>query len=130
MSSLPRMEKRVPIYPSSRGRYKSVDTEQPLEDKLLPNWQVTATTIICNKVGQETTIMVYKDWHTACVYHTRWGPMRRQKKEGIMGLMARIGIVVPEEYIPSECSGPLKCASICEYRDELVRQEKSTQAQQ
>ncbi len=107
-----------------------MDTEQPLEDNPLPNWQVTATTIVCDEVGEEATIMVYKDWSAACTYHKRWGPMRRQEKEGIVRLMARMGIGIPEKYAPSECPGPLRCASVCEYRDELVRQEKSTQIQQ
>jgi len=30
------------------------------------NWQVTAATLRCDVVGEEVTILVYKDWSVKC----------------------------------------------------------------
>jgi hypothetical protein len=96
-----------------------VNTEQGSKKEMTPNWQVTATTIICDKVGQEATIMVYKDWSTACAYHKRWGPVRRKAKEGISRALAQFGIGSLERSLRSDCPGPEKCLSIREYRTRL-----------
>ena len=96
-----------------------MNTEQASKTEITPNWQVTATTIICDKVGQEATIMVYKDWSTACVYHKRWGPVRRKAKEGISRALARLGIGSLERSLRSDCPGPTECHYIYEYRTRL-----------
>ncbi len=33
------------------------------------NWQITATTIYCEAVSDEVTIMVHKDWSVTCTAH-------------------------------------------------------------
>ncbi len=100
-------------------------TKEQAGKKLVPNWQVTATTIYCEAVKNEATIMVYRDWRTACAYHKRWGPVRREKRKGIGILLAWLGIV-PEEKrtLASGCPGPEKCPQILEYRDRLYREEE------
>jgi len=106
-----------------------MSTEQLTKEKLVPNWQVTATTIFCDIVGQETTIMVYKDWSTACTYHKRWGPVRRLKRKGFAGFLSWLGIISDEKRVPvSGCKGPAECPKVCEYRDKLYREEEELAA--
>jgi hypothetical protein len=104
--------------------------EQPAMTRIVPNWQITASTIYCDIVDSPATIMVYKDWRIDCVHHKRWGPIRRKNKNGILGLLSRIGIGDPVIYIPSECPGPLKCSYVCGFREEFARQEKAMETQQ
>jgi len=100
-----------------------VSAKQAVKEKLVPNWQVTATTINCETMGREATIMVYKDWGTACAYHKRWGPIRREKKRGIPGALAWLGIGDDEKRIPVDCKGPAECPQVIEYRDKLYNEE-------
>ena len=37
-----------------------------------PDWQVTATTIYCEAVDDDVTIMVYKDWTTKCTGYRKY----------------------------------------------------------
>ncbi len=100
-------------------------TKEQKEQKLVPNWQVTATTIYCEAVKNEATIMVYKDWSTACAYYKRWGPVQREKRKGIGALLVWLGILPEEKRTPArECPGPEKCPQILEYRDKLYREEE------
>ena len=105
-----------------------MSTEQAVKEKLVPNWQVTATTINCDTVGREATIMVYKDWSTACAYHKRWGPIRREKKGSIPGALAWLGIGDEEKRIPVNCKEPAECPLVLEYRDKLYREEEEVAA--
>jgi hypothetical protein len=91
--------------------------------EMVPHWQVTATTIDCQVVNHEATIMVIKDWSTSCAYHQRWGPVRRVKKKGIAKWMAWLGIGNYEYHVESDCPGPSDCPSIKAYRDELRNEE-------
>ena len=36
------------------------------------NWQVTATTLYCDTVNDEVTILVYKDWSVMCTGYTKY----------------------------------------------------------
>ena len=45
------------------------------------SWQVTATTVKCDSVGDYTTILVYKDGTTKCTYHNRYGTAKDNKKK-------------------------------------------------
>jgi hypothetical protein len=36
------------------------------------NWQVTATTVFCDAVDDEVTIIVYKDWSVKCTGHEKY----------------------------------------------------------
>lgn len=102
--------------------------EQAMKEKLVPNWQVTATTIHCDIVGREATIMVYKDWSTACAYHKRWGPVSRNKRTGIGAALAWMGIGSDEKKIPVNCKGPLECPMVLEYRDKLYKEDEAIAA--
>jgi len=42
------------------------------------NWQVTATTIYCDAVDDEVTILVYKDGSTKCTGYDKYGGSSRE----------------------------------------------------
>jgi hypothetical protein len=75
------------------------------------NWQVTATTIYCDAVDDEVTLMVYKDGTAKCVgyerYHQHDGETRK--------LLDRKGKVLKRKL---GCEWP-GCNRLIEYRDKL-----------
>lgn len=85
-----------------------------MEKKVAPNWRATATTIYCDVVKSDVTIIVRKDWTTACIVHKRLGAVRLEKRKGIP---------------VNTCEGPDRCPKVLEYRDRLYREELATQAQ-
>ena len=36
------------------------------------NWQVTAATLRCDIIGEEVTLLVYKDWSVKCTAYTKF----------------------------------------------------------
>jgi hypothetical protein len=69
------------------------------------NWQVTATTVYCDGVGDEVTIMVYKDGQTKCTGYAKYGqPELRSKRR------------------KTSCQG-LDCSLVIGYRDKLFSEE-------
>jgi len=44
------------------------------------DWQVTATTLFCDQVGEWVTIMVYPDGTVKCNYFVRHGPTKKKVK--------------------------------------------------
>ena len=81
------------------------------------NWQVTATTIYCDAVDEEVTIMVYKDGTARCVgykkYHQPSRGTARQMKEKSKRLSREL-----------ECGGP-ECPRVTQYTDKLFAEEAS-----
>ena len=82
------------------------------------NWQVTATTIYCDAVDDDVTIMVYKDWSTKCTGY-------RKYKENITKEVAK---TLQEKSKKSgrqlECEGPLD-NRVTDYRDKLMAEEET-----
>ena len=78
------------------------------------NWQVTATTIECDMVGDYVTIMVNKDWSTRCVWCTRYKKAAEEnpKQKFTKDIKAKI----------AKCQGP-DCKYVLEYRDKLIKEE-------
>ena len=88
------------------------------------NWQVTATTVYCDAVDDDVTIMVYKDWATRCVgYYKKYGDpvittdttkmLREESKK--LGRELR-------------CEGP-ECPRVVAYRDKLRAEEPAAERQ-
>ena len=74
------------------------------------NWQVTATTIYCDAVDDEVTILVYQDWSTKCTGYNKYGQSSReinQLKKKSQPLKRQLGCVGPE------------CQRVIEYKDKL-----------
>lgn len=69
------------------------------------DWQLTATTIYCEAVCDEATLLVYKDGSARCV------ACKKYLQKGVNS--PRSGL---------KCDGP-ECRRLIEYRDQLLREE-------
>jgi hypothetical protein len=85
----------------------------------LADWQVTATTIYCDAVDDDVTIMVYKDRRTTCTGYKKYG-------EGLDKETAKI-LKKKAKRLSRDlgCEGPLD-HRVTDYRDKLVAQDKAT----
>ena len=81
------------------------------------SWQVTATTINCDAVDDEVTILVYKDWTAKCTAHIKYTSSRGvsilRKKSA--SLKRRLG-----------CLGP-ECPKVIQYREKLLSEESKSE---
>lgn len=75
------------------------------------SWQVTATTVYCDAVADEVTLMVYGDWTTRCTGHDRYG---EPDGEIVKLLKKRSGQLKR----PLECEG-LDCQRVLGYKNKL-----------
>ena len=80
------------------------------------NWKVTATTIYCDAVDDEVTIIVNKDGSASCVSFARYG----NPDKDIAGLMKKKSQSLNREL---RCEGP-ECSRVTGYRDKLFAEEK------
>ncbi len=79
------------------------------------SWQVTATTIYCDAVDDEVTIVVSPDWSAKCTGYRKYGDpgkettnlVRKKSKQ----LKQRL-----------ECEGP-ECPRVTQYKDKLFAEE-------
>ncbi|MFC1870036.1 hypothetical protein ACFLYE_02060 [Chloroflexota bacterium] len=83
-----------------------------------PDWQVTAKTIYCDKVDDDVTIMVYKDWSTKCTGYKKY--VEGVTKETLRALKERARKLERE----LKCEGPLS-SLVIEYRDSLMAEEET-----
>ena len=93
--------------------------EKAAKDTINPDWQVTITTVQCDAVAHEATLLVYKDWHASCAYYKRFGGVRHQTRRGIGAVLAWLGVVSHEKCLPCDCPGPEGCSYIKDYRQRL-----------
>ena len=77
------------------------------------NWQVTATTLQCEYVGDAVTIMVDKDWTTRCAWYHRY----KQKALEDGKKFDRVIKMKIAKCLGHECPLALK------YRDKLIQDE-------
>lgn len=84
------------------------------------DWQVTATTIYCDAVEDEVTLMVYGDWSVQCTGYRRYG-------ESVAG-QAALKSRARRTGRPLGCSGP-ECPRAVEYRARLLAEESSSEQQ-
>ncbi len=77
-------------------------------------WQVTATTVRCDRVDDFVTIMVNRDWSASCVWYNRY--KREAPGPGKPGLDAVL------RSRADRCIGP-HCDLVTGYRDKLVKEE-------
>lgn len=76
----------------------------------MTDWQLTATTIFCEDMNDEVTIMVYKDGKTRCTGYDLFTKLNADVK----GKKALSGI---------ECIGPV-CHRVANYKDKLFSEEE------
>jgi len=83
--------------------------------KLQPaKWQITATTIHCDVIGDFVTIMVNKDWSTSCAWHNRYKQKALGDKKQKFDKATRLKI--------EKCAGP-ECSYVTDYRNKLIQEE-------
>ena len=79
------------------------------------NWQVTATTIYCDAVDDEVTLLVYKDGLAKCTGYKKYG----EPSQEIVGLVKRKSKQLQRQL---KCEGP-ECYRLIQYRDKLFAEE-------
>lgn len=83
-----------------------------------PNWQVTATTIFCDAVDDDVTIMVYKDWTTKCTGYRKY--IEKPTKDVLRDLHTRS----KKSGRKLACEGP-EDHRVTNYRDQLKTEEEA-----
>jgi hypothetical protein len=87
----------------------------------LADWQLTATTIYCDAVDDDVTIMVYKDRSTTCTGYKKYGESPNKETAKMLEKKAgRLGRNLG-------CEGPLD-HRVTDYRDRLVAEDRVTPA--
>ena len=81
------------------------------------NWQVTATTIYCDAVDDEVTLMVNKDWSTKCTGYQKYGEPSKE----ILNILKRKSKQLKRQL---ECTGP-ECSRVIQYKEKLISEETS-----
>jgi hypothetical protein len=75
------------------------------------DWKVTATTIYCEAVGDEVTLLVYKDGSVKCIGYSKYGEPSKE----VARLMEEKGRQLRRQL---KCESP-ECYRVIQYRDEL-----------
>ena len=78
------------------------------------DWQVTATTIHCDAVDDEVTIMVYKDWSAECTGVRKYTGSREEQFN-----LVKKSLQLRRELV---CEG-VGCTRIIEYQQKLRNEE-------
>jgi hypothetical protein len=71
------------------------------------NWQVTAATLRCDVVGEEVTLLVYKDWSVKCTVYAKF---------------AASGMKARKSYSRQRCEGT-RCKIASDYLKKLQSEE-------
>ena len=79
------------------------------------NWKITATTIYCDAVGDEVTLMVYKDGAVKCTGYKKYYETSRETMNLVKERSKQLNRKL-------ECEGPRCCRAI-QYRDKLFADE-------
>ena len=79
------------------------------------NWQITATTIHCDAVADEVTVMVRKDGSVSCIGYRKY----YEPKKDMSRLLERKGKLLSRKLA---CEG-LECHRLTQYRDRLFAEE-------
>ena len=85
---------------------------------IVPDWQVTATTIYCDAVDDDVTVIVYKDWSMRCTGYQKYleSPTREALQE--------LGAKSKNSGRKLKCEGP-EDYRVTDYRDKLRAEEEA-----
>ena len=75
------------------------------------DWQVTATTIYCDAVDDDVTLMVYQDSSAKCAGYPKFGEPGKETGKLLKKKSKQLGRNL-------ECEGP-ECSRVIQYRDNL-----------
>ena len=79
------------------------------------NWQVTATTIYCDAVDDEVTVMVYKDGSARCTGYGKYGEPSKE----ILNQLKKKSKQLEQQL---KCAGP-ECYRVTQYKEKLFAEE-------
>ena len=79
------------------------------------DWQVTATSIYCNSIDEEVTIMVYKDWSLKCTGYNKYGEPDKNTLNILKERSRKSGRQL-------KCEG-LQCQQLTQYKEKLSAEE-------
>ena len=83
------------------------------------NWQVTATTVYCDAVDDEVTLMVYRDGSAKCTGYKKY----HQSSREISKLVERKSKQLNRKL---KCEGP-ECNRVIEYKEKLFAEEAKSE---
>ena len=86
-----------------------------------PNWKLTATTIYCEAVDDEVTLLVYEDLTTKCVGCNRYGEPSKEAANLLRKKSKQLGRQL-------KCTGP-ECSHVIQYRTKISA-EKAARGQE
>jgi hypothetical protein len=80
-------------------------------------WQITATTVSCDRVDDYVTVMVHGDWTCSCTWCSRYklAAADNPRKKFARDVRAKI----------AGCQGP-HCSIVLAYRDKLIAEDAAT----
>lgn len=82
------------------------------------DWQITATTIYCDAVDDDVTLIVDKDWNVKCTGFKKYSSNLDKETTGMLKQKSRrLGKSL-------KCEGPLDIR-VTDYRDKLKTQENT-----
>jgi hypothetical protein len=77
-------------------------------------WQITATTISCDRVGDYITVMIHGDWTYSCTWCSRY------KLAAAGGSGRKFSRDIKQKI--AACQGP-DCSLVLAYRDKLIAED-------
>ena len=81
----------------------------------MANWQITATTIYCDAVDDEATVLVYGDGTMKCIGYVKYGNSGKEITKLLKKKAKNLNRTL-------ECNGP-ECQRLTHYRDRLFAEE-------
>ena len=79
------------------------------------NWQITATTIYCDAVDEEVTLLVYKDWSIKSTGYRKYS----QPSKEMLNLLNKKS---KQSKRQMGCTGP-ECPRVTQYKEKLSTEE-------
>ena len=79
------------------------------------NWQITTTTIYCDAVDDEATVLVYNDGTTKCTGYTKYSNPSREAEILLKKRGKKLNRIL-------KCDGP-QCHRVTRYRDKLFAED-------
>lgn len=90
-------------------------TDKECTQVAMVNWQVTATTIYCNAIDEEVTVMVYKDWSVKCTGYNKYHSSDKEASSLLKKKSKRLKRQL-------ECLGT-ECPQVTRYKEKLLSEE-------
>ncbi len=81
------------------------------------DWQVTATTIYCDVVDDEVTVLVYQDLSTKCTGCSKYSEPSKEVLKLLKKKSKQLGRQL-------RCEGP-ECSRVVQYKEKLLAEEVS-----